>query len=193
VGGAAVQHHAGGEFRPEDARFAEQPEHLGRRPAVEGRRRGRDQHEVGREQRRTGHPGGARCAIDDHVIGIRCDGGQLAVQGFSGEAQHAEEPRQLLAGALLGPVECRALRVRIDHEHALSLTGPASGEVQGKRRFAGAAFLIEERDDHRPLLFPVTAAPVWLSLSGGRVSRIGAGAENDSAQGFAPIGLVPRL
>ena len=47
---AAVEHEPGDERRAEQACFAEQRQHLGRRPSVEGRRLNRDEDEIGGEQ-----------------------------------------------------------------------------------------------------------------------------------------------
>src|SRR3546814_6867194 len=66
---------------------------------------------------------------------------------LTGEADDAEEARQVFASALLGPVQRRPLRIRVDQRDALSPPGPFSGEVERQRRLADAALLIEERDD----------------------------------------------
>ena len=71
------------------------------------------------------------------------------MEGVARKADDAEEPRQAFPGALLGPVERRALRVGVDQGDALALASPLPGEMQGERCLADAALLIEERDDHR--------------------------------------------
>ena len=147
--GAAVEHEAGGELRAVDARFAEQRQHLGRGPAVERRRLHRDQHEVGGEQRRAHQAGDTRRPVDDDVIGVARELRRFAMERVAREADDAEQPRQGPPGALLRPVERRALRVGVDQRDALALPRPFAGEMQRERRLADAALLVEERDDHR--------------------------------------------
>src|SRR3546814_16023448 len=66
----------------------------------------------------------------------------------TGEADDAEEARQVFASALLGPVQRRPLRIRVDQRDALSPPGPFLGEAERQRRLAAADLLIEERDEH---------------------------------------------
>ena len=70
------------------------------------------------------------------------------MQRVARQTDDAEQARQRLRAALLGPVERRALRVGVDQRDALALARPFAGEMQRQRRLADAAFLIEERDDH---------------------------------------------
>ena len=56
---------------------------------------------------------------------------------------------QVLPRALLRPVERRALRVGVDQRDVFAVQRPFAGEVQGERRLADAALLIEQSDDHR--------------------------------------------
>ena len=127
----------------------DQLQHLARGPAVERRRLRGDQHQVGGEQRRAHQPGDARRPVDDDVIGVAGEFRRLAMQRVARQADDAEQARQALPGALLGPVERRALRVGVDQRDPLSFPGPFAGEMQGERRLADAALLVEERHDHR--------------------------------------------
>ena len=133
----------------EDARLGDELQHLAGGPAVERRGLRRDQDEIGREQGRAHQAGNARRPVDDDVAGVSRELGRLAMEGVARKADDAEEPRQAFLGALLGPVERRALRVGVDQGDALALAGPLPGEMQGERGLADAALLIEERDDHR--------------------------------------------
>src|SRR5579885_1536798 len=110
---AAVEHETRGKLRAEDARLAEQAEHLGGGPSVERRRLRRDENQIGCKQCR------------------------------------AHQPWDTVSGALPGPVECRALWIGIYENNPLPFPGPLPGKMQGERRLADAAFLVEERDDHR--------------------------------------------
>ena len=85
------------------------------------------------------------------MAGVSRELGRLAMEGVARKADDAEEPRQAFPGALLGPVERRALRVGVDQDDAFALTGPLTCQMQGERRLADAALLIEERDDHRAI------------------------------------------
>ena len=147
--GAAVEHEARDKLRAEDARFLQQLQHLGRAPAVEGSRLRGDQDEIGGEQGRAQQAGDARRAVDDHVVGVAGELRRFPVEGVAGEADHAEQARHGLLGALGGPVESRPLRIGVDDRDALSLGRPGAGQVQGERRLADGGFLVEERDDHR--------------------------------------------
>ena len=64
------------------------------------------------------------------MIDVGSDRRQLAVQRLARQADDAEQARHAFTRTLLGPVERRPLRVRIDHHHALPLPGPSPGEVQ---------------------------------------------------------------
>src|SRR5690606_28088257 len=86
------------------------------------------------------------------MIGITGELRRFAMQRVACQADDTEEARQALAGALLRPIEGRALRVRVDEDDALSLAGPFGGEMQRERRLADAALLVEQRDDHGALL-----------------------------------------
>src|SRR5690606_12438492 len=146
--GASIEDEAGDELGAIDARLAQQREHLGRSPAVEGRRLHRDQDDVGREQRRAHEPGDAGRTVDDDVIGIARKLGRFAMKRVARQADDAEQARQALAGALLRPVESGTLRVGIDDGDTLAASRPLTGEVEGERRLADAALLVEQRDDH---------------------------------------------
>lgn len=100
--------------------------------------------------------------------------GGFPVQGVAGQADDAEQARQALAGALLRPVEGRALGIGVDQHDALALPGPGSGEVQGEGGLAGAALLVEQGDDHGRL-------PVWR----GRWQNDGADSGRGQKAGFA--------
>src|ERR1700676_2795936 len=121
-------------------------------PSVERRRLRRDQDEIGGKQRRAHQTGDARRPVDNDVVGIAGEFGRLQVQRIAGKADDAEQPWPALLQPLLGPVERRALRIGVDQGDALSFPGPFAGEMQRERRLADAAFLVEERDDHRSLL-----------------------------------------
>src|SRR5579872_448508 len=101
--------------------------------------------------------------------------GGFAMQRVAREADDAEQAVMASACALLGPVERRALRVGVDQRDPLSLPGPLAGEMQGERRLADAAFLIEQRDDHRaPLLVLhwVAPSPTTDSLDSSRLAGV---------------------
>ena len=83
------------------------------------------------------------------MVGVLPELGRLTMEGVARKADDAEESRRAFPGALLGPVERRALRVGVDQSDALALAGPLPREMQGECRLADAALLIEERDDHR--------------------------------------------
>ena len=74
---------------------------------------------------------------------------KLLVQCLARQAQNAEQPRQTLPDALLSPVQGRALGVSIDDKHPPPASAPGTGQVQGEGRFADAALLVEQGDDHR--------------------------------------------
>src|SRR6185437_3513094 len=115
----------------------------------EGRRLVRNEDRVGREQRRAQQGGDARRTAGDDMIGMTSKLRRFAVERVARQADDAEQTRVAASGALFGPIERRSLRVRVDEGHALSLTGPMPVEVQGERRLADAALLVEQRDDHR--------------------------------------------
>ena len=83
------------------------------------------------------------------MVGVLPELGRLTMEGVARKADDAEESRRAFPGALLGPVERRALRVGVDQDDAFALTGPLTREMQGERCLSDAALLIEERDDHR--------------------------------------------
>jgi hypothetical protein len=73
------------------------------------------------------------------------------MEGVARNADDAEEPWQAFPGALLRPVERRALWVGVDQDDAFALTDPLTCEMKGERRLSDAALLIEERDNHRAI------------------------------------------
>ena len=149
---AAIENEAGGELRPEDARFTDELQHLAGRPAVERRGLRGDQHKVSGEQGRTHQSGDAGWPVDDDVTGISRELGRLPMQRVAREADDAEEPRQAFLGALLGPIERRSLRVRVDQRDALALPSPGARQMQGQRGFAYATLLIGQCHDHCALM-----------------------------------------
>src|SRR3546814_12240323 len=72
---------------------------------------------------------------------------RFTVERVTGEADDAEEARQVFASALLGPVQRRPFRIRVDQRDALSPPAPFSGEVERPRRLADAALLIAASGD----------------------------------------------
>src|SRR5260370_18156957 len=70
------------------------------------------------------------------------------MQRVAGKPDDAEEARQAFLCALLGPIERRALRVRIDDDDALALGSPGSCDMQRQGRLADATLPVEKRDDH---------------------------------------------
>src|SRR5579884_376749 len=146
---AAVEHETRGKLRAEDARLAEQAEHLGGGPSVERRRLRRDENQIGCKQCRAHQPCDARRTVNDDVVYIAGEFGGFPVQRISRKADEAKEPWDTVSGALPGPVECRALWIGIYENNPLPFPGPLPGKMQGERRLADAAFLVEERDDHR--------------------------------------------
>lgn len=149
---AAVQNDAGDQLWTEDARFADELQHLAGRPAVERRGLRRDQHEISGEQGRTHQCGDARRPVDDDVTGVSREFGCLPMQRVAREADDAEEPRHAFLGALLRPVERRSLRIGVDQRDALALASPGARQMQGQRGFANAALLIEQRHNHGALV-----------------------------------------
>jgi hypothetical protein len=101
--------------------------------------------------------------VNNNVAGVLREVGGLTMEGVARKADDAEESRQAFPGALLRPIERRALRVGVDQGHALALAGPLPRQMQGERRLADAALLIEERDDHR--------APAGIENRMGRADR----------------------
>src|SRR5260370_33938977 len=95
------------------------------------------------------------------------------MQRVAGKPDDAEEARQAFLCALLGPIERRALRVRVDDDDALALGSPGSRYMQRQCRLADAALLVEERDDH-------CASPRAERLQGEGFLR--------SSVRFAPVG-----
>ena len=144
-----------------------------------------DQDEIGGEQGRAQQAGDARRAVDDHVVGVTGELRRLPVQRVARQADHAEQARHGLLGALRGPVESRPLRIGVDDRHALSLRRPGAGQVQGERRLADAAFLVEERDDHRRSSFPAfprpSAPPTTEELDSSLDSKLGGSETFDRA------------
>jgi hypothetical protein len=76
------------------------------------------------------------------------DGLRFAVEHVARHADDAEQVRETLLCALLGPVERRALRIAVDHCDAASLRCELACEMQRKCRLADAALAVEQRDDH---------------------------------------------
>ena len=101
------------------------------------------------------------------MIGVAGHLRRLTVQRVARQADDAEQPREALPGALLGPVERRALRIGVDQGDSFPFPAPFAGEMQGQCRLADAALLVEERHDHRALFagFPPIAAVRQLQKS----------------------------
>ena len=140
---------SGGKLGTIDACFAQKRQHLGRGPAVEGRWLHRDQRQIGCKQRRAHQTSDTGRTINNDMIRVTRQFRRFPVQGIAGKSDDGEQPWQPFMAAPLRPVECGALRVGIDQDDALAFRGPGSGEMQRQRRLAHAAFLIEERDNHR--------------------------------------------
>ena len=87
---AAVEHEARDDLGPEHTGFAEQSQHLARRPAIERRGRRGHEHDVGGEQRGARDAGDARWPIDDDMVGVAGEHGQLAVQRLARQAKYPE-------------------------------------------------------------------------------------------------------
>ena len=158
--GAAIQDKAGdesaaGRCAPRRSASASRP-----MPSRRTAKAGRGPARVGGEQRRAHQTGDARWPVDDDVIGVAGQLGRFAMQRVARQADDAEQPRQPFPCPLLRPVERRALRIGVDQGDSFPFPGPFAGEMQGERRLADAALLVEERDDHRALLlgFPPIAA-----------------------------------
>ena len=147
--GAAVEHEAGDELRAEDARLGDQLQHLARCPAVERRRLRGDQHEIGGEQRRAHQAGDARRAVDDDVVGVAGELRRFAMQRVARQADDAEQPRAGLPCARCSDQSsaepCGSASISVTR---FPFPGPFAGEMQGERRLADAALLVEERHDH---------------------------------------------
>ena len=136
-----------------------------------------DQHKVGGEKGRTHQSSDARWPVDDDVKGVSRELVRLVVQRVAREADDAEEPRHAFLGALLGPVERRSLRVRVDQRDALALPSPGARQIQSQGGLADPALRIEQRDDH--------CALVQLACREARViprGSIEGEAENESRQ-----------
>ena len=93
---------------------------------------------------------------------------RFVVERIPRQANDAEASRQTLVAAPFRPVECRSLRVGIDQGDGASASRPFAGEVQGERRLADTAFLIEERHDHDASPAPVRAGPLLETASSSR-------------------------
>src|SRR5712675_211623 len=148
AGTATVQDEPRNKLRTEALRLVKQPQCLGRSPAVERRWLRRHQRQIGCE-----HRGANKCcdpgrSIDHHMIDVAGDLTGLNMERIAGEREHIEQPRQPSLGALLRPVERRALRVRVDDHEALALRSPGSGHMQRQGGLADAALVVEERNDH---------------------------------------------
>ncbi len=104
------------------------------------------------------------------MVGVAGQLGRFTVERVAGQADDTEQPLQPLPAALLRPVERRALRIGVDQGDALAAAGPFTGEVQGERRLADAAFLVEERDDHNGL--PGNGDSSTAAENGGSVRKI---------------------
>lgn len=74
------------------------------------------------------------------------------MQRVACEPDDSEESRRALFGPPIGRVESRVLGIRADDDDALPSGIPRTGEMQRQRRSCDAAFLVEERSDHRALL-----------------------------------------
>ena len=83
------------------------------------------------------------------MIGVARQIRRFAMERVARQADDAEAARKVFTGELLGPVEGRALRVGVDQRDAIPAPCPFTGEMQGERRFTGAALLVEQGDDHR--------------------------------------------
>src|SRR3546814_8936165 len=73
---------------------------------------------------------------------------RFEMKGIACKSDNPEQPGQSLGGALLRPVQRRALWIGVDELDALAFARPLPGDMEGQRGLADAAFLIEERDDH---------------------------------------------
>src|SRR5260370_38712622 len=80
------------------------------------------------------------------------------MERVAGQPQNSEQPRQPFLGPLRGPVESRALRVRVDDHDALALGGPGSGHMQRQGGLADPALVVQERNDHGASPSPWTAS-----------------------------------
>src|SRR5882672_10428376 len=148
TGTATVQEEPRNELGTEALRLVEQPQCLGPGPAVERRRLRRHERQIGCE-----HRGANKCcdpgrSVDHHMIDVAGDLRGLNMERIAGESEHIEQPCQPSLGALLRPVERRALRVRVDDHEALALRSPGSGHMQRQGGLADAALVVEERNDH---------------------------------------------
>lgn len=132
----------------EAAGLAHQRHDLGRGPTVECRWLHRDKRQVGGDQRRAHQPGDTRRAIDDNMVHAGSLHPCFQVQRLAGQADDAEQTGQARLGALFRPVERRTLRIVIDQADAFARACPLSGKMEGERRFADAALLVEQGDDH---------------------------------------------
>ncbi|GCE84551.1 hypothetical protein MSKU9_2692 [Komagataeibacter diospyri] len=165
--GAAVQHEAGQQAGTEEARVLQQPQHLGRGPAVERRGLGRDQHQVGGQQGRAQQCRYSRWTVDHDVIRPLSQCRSFVMQRVARQPHDTEQPGQPFPRPLRRPVQCRALRVGIDDRHALAFPSPLAREMQRQRRLADAALLVEEGHDHDPspgLIHGSEGGPTSLKL-----------------------------
>ena len=207
-----VEHEPSDKRRAEQACFAEQCQHLGRRPSVEGRRLNRDEDEIGGKQGRSHQPGDAGRPIDHHMIGTARQFGRFAVQGVARQPDDGEAAGQAFTGAGFGPVERGTLRIGVDEHDTLVAAGPFAGEMERERRLADAAFLVEQRDDHdRALRRPWGGFPPsprsnkkleslldsklrhGIAVSGQRVSCDPRARSPDTAAPEIPIPFAPEV
>ena len=63
------------------------------------------------------------------MVGVARQLRRFTVERVARQADNTEQPLQPLATALLGPVECRALRVGVNQRDALSTASPFASEV----------------------------------------------------------------
>ena len=78
------------------------------------------------------------------VVGVG-QRGNVAVQGRLGLAEDGERRRGIPGGV---PVEGAALGIGVNEQHSVLVFGERGRQVQGKRRLAYAALLIEKSRDH---------------------------------------------
>ena len=146
VGDAPVDDERGAQALAIGLRLDDETHGVVGRPDVDGRGLRRDQHEVGGQNGRARDLVGARRSVDDDYVVASGKTRQVLVQRSLG---HADNGELRLGGAHGGPRERTALRIGIDEKHAMFAGREGVGEVDGKRRLADAALLIEQRDNHK--------------------------------------------
>jgi hypothetical protein len=85
------------------------------------------------------------------VIGVAGHLRRLAMQRVARQTDDAEKAGEAVPCTLLGPVERRPLGISVDEGDSFPFPAPFASEMQGESRFADAALLVEEGDDHRAL------------------------------------------